>query len=96
VDLKEHNRSLVWNSVLVETVGYALCFLWQDKSAVLPMTTAFPFKNETIQKFRKSPSPTSAIAHIVRPDFGDLLSKRLKFHVLSMNTITMNGVDRNN
>ena len=97
IDLKEHNRGLVWNSILAESVGYTLCFLWQDNNAVLGITTAFPLKNETIQKLRKRPSPTSTNAHIVRPVFGDLFAKALEIpRVIDQYNCHMNGVDRSN
>ena len=50
IQLKEHNRGLVWNSAMAEVVESTLCFLWQDNNAVLSLTTAHCFKNETIKR----------------------------------------------
>jgi Transposase IS4 len=73
IDLKKHNRGLVWNSMLAETVDLTLCFLWQDNNTVLGITTAYCLKNKTIWRLRKRPSPTSTNARIVRPVFGKAL-----------------------
>jgi Transposase IS4 len=97
IDLKEHNRGLVWNSMLAESVGYTLCFLWQDNNAVLGMTIAFPLKNETVKKLRKRPSLTSTNAYIVRSVFRDLFAKTLKIPcAIDEYNHHMNGVDRSN
>ena len=95
--MKEHNRSLVWNSTLAEVVDSTLCFLWQDNNAVLGLTTAHCLKDETIERMRKRPSPTSTNARIVRPVFGDLPFKRLQIpRAIDDYNHYMNGVDRSN
>jgi len=96
IELKEKNRSLVWNSTLAETVGYSLCFLWQDNNAVLGITTAYSLK-ETIEKLRKRPSLTSTNARIVRPVFGEEHSKLLSIPLaIDAYNHYMNGVDTHN
>ena len=97
VKLKEHNKGLVWNSILAEVVDSTLCFLWQDNNAVLGLTTAHCLKNETVERLRKRPSPTSTNARIVRPVFGDLPFKRLHIpQAIDDYNHFMNGVDRSN
>lgn len=97
IELKKHNQSLVWNSALAEVVESTLCFLWQDNNAVLGLTTAYRLKNETIERLRKRPAPTSTNAKIVRPVFGDLPVKRLQIPlVIDEYNHYMNGVDRAN
>jgi hypothetical protein len=56
--MKEHNCSLVWNSALAEIVELTLCFLWQDNNAVLGLTTAYYFKDNTVERLRKRPALT--------------------------------------
>jgi hypothetical protein len=83
--------------MLAELVDYTLCFLWQDNNAVLGITTAFPLKNETIQKLRKRPSLTSTNAHIIRPVFRDLFVKALEIpRAIDQYNCHMNGVNRSN
>jgi hypothetical protein len=97
IDLKKHNRGLVWNSMLAEVVDLTLCFLWQDNNAVLGITTAYCLKNETILRLRKRPSPTSTNARIVRPVFGNATSKWLAIPLaIDRYNHHMNGVDRAN
>jgi Transposase IS4 len=82
---------------LAEIVESTLCFLWQDNNAVLGLTTAHPFKNDTILRLRKRPSPTSTNARIVRPVFGDLPAKWLRIPcAIDDYNHYMNGVDRSN
>ena len=50
IKMKEHNRGLVWNSALAEIVESTLCFLWQDNNAVLGLTTAHHFKDDTVER----------------------------------------------
>jgi hypothetical protein len=50
IKLKKRNRGLVWNSVMAEVVEETLCFLWQDNNAVLELTTAHFFKDDTIER----------------------------------------------
>ena len=71
--LKQHNRSLVWNSTLAEIVDSTLCFLWQDNNAVLGLTTAHCLKDETIERLRKRLSPMSTNARINVYKFLELL-----------------------
>jgi Transposase IS4 len=95
--MKEHNRGLVWNSMLAQIVDSTLCFLWQDNNAVLGLTTAHCLKDDTIERLRKRPSPTSTNARIVRPVFGDLPFKRLQIpRAIDDYNHYMNGVDRSN
>ena len=75
--MKEHNKGLVWNSMLAGEVDRTLVFLWQDNNAVLGCTTAHCLKDDTILRLRKRPSPISTNARIVRPVFGDLPFKWL-------------------
>jgi hypothetical protein len=97
VEMKKNNRGLIWNSILGEVVGYTLCFLWQDNNAVLGITTAFCLKNETIERLRKRPSPTSTNARIVRPVFSDLMKRKLFIpRAIDEYNHHMNGIDRNN
>jgi Transposase IS4 len=96
IELKENNRSLVWDSTLAETVGYTLCFLWQDNNAVLGITTAYSLK-ETIERLRKRPSLTSINARTVRPVFGEEHSKLLSIPLaIDGYNHYMNGVDTHN
>jgi Transposase IS4 len=97
IDLKQHNRGLVWNSMLAEIVNLTLCFLWQDNNAVLGITTAYCLRNETINRLRKRPSPTSTNARIVRPVFGEETSKWLAIPcAIDCYNHHINGVDRHN
>ncbi len=97
ITLKQHNSALVWNSALAEIVESTLCFLWQDNNAVLGITTAHPFRNDTVLRLRKRPSPTSTNARIVRPVFGDLPAKWLRIpRAIDDYNHYMNGVDRAN
>jgi hypothetical protein len=45
--------------MLTEVVDSTICFLWQDNNAVLGITRAHCLKNDTIERLRKRPSPTS-------------------------------------
>ena len=95
--IKQDNRCLVWNSMLAEVVDATLCFVWQDNNAVAGITTAHSLKNETIERNRKRPAPTSTNARIVRPVFGDSPYKRLHIPcVIDDYNHYMNGVDRAN
>ena len=95
--LKEHNRGLVWNSMLAEVVDSTLCFLWQDNNAVLGLTTAHCLKDKTVERNRRRPSPTSTNARIVRPVFGDAPFKKLQIpQAIDDYNHYMNGVDRSN
>ena len=97
IKLKQHNRGLVWNSTLAEVVDSTLCFLWQDNNAVLGLTTAHCLKNDTIERLRKRPSPTSVNARIVRPVFGDEPFKHLHIpRAIDDYNHYVNGVDRSN
>ena len=97
IKLKQHNCGLVWNSTLAEVVDSTLCFLWQDNNAVLGLTTAHCLKNDTIERLRKRPSPTSVNARIVRPVFGDEPFKHLHIpRAIDDYNHYMNGVDRSN
>lgn len=95
ITLKNHNSSLVWNSVLGEVVDQTLCFAWQDNNTVIGITTAHRFKDETVYVERKRASPTSTNARIVRPVFGDQAKKWLYIpkDIDDYNN-NMNGVDR--
>jgi hypothetical protein len=87
----------VWNSALAEIVESTLCFLWQDNNTVLGLTTAHRFKNDTVERLRKRPSPTSTNARIVRPVFGDLPAKWLRIpRAINDYNHFMNGVNRSN
>jgi Transposase IS4 len=95
--MKEHNRGLVWNSALAEIVESTLCFLWQDNNAVLSLTTAHYFKDDTVERLRKRPAPTSTNARIIRPVFRDLPAKWLRIpRAIDDYNHYMNGVDRSN
>ena len=97
ITLKQHNSTLVWNSALAEIVESTLCFLWQDNNAVLGITTAHPFRNDTVLRLRKRPSSTSTNARIVRPVFGDLPAKWLRIpRAIDDYNHFINGVDRTN
>ena len=96
LDLKEHNRALIWNSCIGITVSSVLCFLWQDNNAVLGITTAYGL-HLLIKRLRTRPSTTSTNAHIVLPVFGDLKKKELEIpYAIDEYNHHMNGVDRNN
>ena len=41
INLKEHNRAIVWKSCISIVINSVLCFLWQGKNAVLGITTAY-------------------------------------------------------
>jgi Transposase IS4 len=74
-----------------------LCFLWQDNNAVLGIATAHRLKNETVERLRKRPSPTSTNARILRPVFGNLPAKRLRILcTIDDYNHFMNGVDTAN
>jgi Transposase IS4 len=97
IKLKQHNRGLVWNSMLAEVVDSTPCFLWQDNNAVLGLTTAHCLKNDTVLRHRKRPSPTSVNARIVRPVFGDEPFKWLYIpRAIDDYNYYMNGVDQGN
>ena len=96
LDLKQHNRVLVWNSCIGLVVCSVLCFLWQDNNAVLGITTAYSLEI-LVERLRTRPSLTSTNAHIVRPVFGDQKKKLLKIpHAIDEYNHHMNEVDRNN
>ena len=96
LDLKQHNRALVWNSCIGVVVYSVLCFLWQDNNAVLGITTAYSL-GTLIERLRTRPSLTSTNAHIVRPVFGDQKKKLLQIpYAIDEYNHHMNGVDRNN
>jgi Transposase IS4 len=83
--------------MLAQVVDSTLCFLWQDNNAVLGLTTAHCLKDDTIERLRKRPSPTSTNARIVRPVFGDLPFKWLHIpRAIDDYNHYMNGVDRSN
>jgi Transposase IS4 len=97
IKLKQHNCGLVWNLTLAEVVDSTLYFLWQDNNAVLGLTTAHCLKNDTIERLRKRPSPTSVNARIVRPVFRDELFKWLYIPcAIDDYNHYMNKVDRSN
>jgi Transposase IS4 len=78
-------------------VGQTLIFIWQDNNTVLGITTAHCLKNETIEKLRKRPSPTSTNARIVRPVFGDKPQKLLHIpRAIDDYNRFMNDMDRAN
>jgi hypothetical protein len=63
----------------------------------LGLTTAHCLKNDTIERLRKRPSPTSVNARIVRPVFGDEPFKWLHIpRAIDDYNHYMNGVDRSN
>ena len=96
VDLKEHNRALVWNSCIGIVVNSVLCFLWQDNNAVLGIITAYSL-HILVKRLRTRPSTTSTNAHIVLPVFGDQKKKELEIpYAIDEYNHHMNGVDRNN
>ena len=96
LDLKEHNRALVWNSCISILVNSVLCFLWQDNNAMLGITTAYSL-HVLIKRLRTRPSTTSTNADIVLPVFGDLKKKELEIpYAIDEYNHYMNGVDRNN
>ena len=96
LELKDHNRALVWNSCIGIIVNSVLCFLWQDNNAVLGITTAYSL-HVLIKCLRTRPSTTSTNAHIVLPVFGDSKKKELEItYAIDEYNHHMNGVDRNN
>lgn len=97
IKLKQHNCSLIWNSMLAEIVDSTLCFLWQDNNAVLGLTTAHCLKNDTVEQLWKWPSPTSVNAQIIRPVFGDEPFKWLHIPcTIDDYNHYMNGIDCSN
>jgi hypothetical protein len=83
--------------MLAKIIDSTIYFLWQDKNAVLGLTTAHCLKNDTIKRLRKRPSPTSVNAVIVRSVFGDEVFKWLHIpRAIDDYTHYMNGVDRSN
>jgi Transposase IS4 len=63
----------------------------------LDLTTAHCLKNDTIERLRKRPSPTSVNARIVQPVFGDEPFKWLHIpRAIDDYNHYMNGVDRSN
>jgi Transposase IS4 len=96
IDLKNRNRSLLWNSALARIVNSVYCFLWQDNNAVLRITTAYSLSDRILRE-RKRPALTSTNARVVRPVFGNAVRKWLYIPTAIDNyNHHMNGVDRNN
>ena len=96
INLKQHNRALIWNSCIGIVINSVLCFLWQDNNAVLGITTAYSL-HVLIKRLRTRPSPTSTNAYIVLPVFGDQKKKLLEIlYAINEYNYYINGVDRNN
>lgn len=96
IALKEQNTALIWNSAMVRIIKDIYCFLWQDNSAVLGMTTAYTL-DQKVYRERKRPAVTSTNAYIVRPVFGDAVKKWLYIpRAINDYNYYINSVDRFN
>jgi hypothetical protein len=96
IDLKNRNKSLLWNSALARIINSVYYFLWQDNNAVLRITTAYLLNNRTLRE-RKRPALTSINARVVRLVFSNAVRKWLYIPTVIDNyNHYMNGVDRNN
>ena len=96
VQQKLKNKSLLWGSIRAEVVEGVLCFLWQDNSAVLGLTTAFT-PTDLVIRTRRRPAITSTNARIVRPVFGGEPTKELGIPaIIDAYNHHMGAIDRAN
>ena len=58
IELKDQNRTLIWDSAFAEVVEKALCFLWQDNNAVLGIIISFSLQQKIFRE-RKRLTETS-------------------------------------
>lgn len=79
--LKNTHKALKWGAFRGEVIDGVLCFIWQDNSGVLGITTAFS-PSDIVVRTRKRPAKTSTSAAIVRPVFGDAHVKDLPIPTL--------------
>jgi hypothetical protein len=93
IQLKKAKSSLIWGHLETTIADRVLCFLWQDNSKVLGITTAYDL-TETVIRRRKRPSATSTSATITRPMFGDSPVKDLPIPIaIDAYNHYMGGVD---
>lgn len=93
---EEKKQPLAYNSVLAIIVDFCLCFLWQDNSSVLAISTAHSLhrQEDRIERQRKRPKLTSTNATQAYSYFEGQSKKWLKVPIpIDDYNHGMNGVD---